>query len=162
MYFLISNSKSHRLFVIAIEILRKVLKNNKQKLRSLSLLFPNLFIVVLTIWNGYTHYYREKPALIMLLVGLEFFLMSAKIIVATICKMNFGAGHIEPFILLIPLIGTWLKIDENWLYLGTLIAIGVRALAYVARVINEMANSLGINCFCIKKKDEILDEERKK
>ena len=65
--------------------MKKVLKNNKQKLRALSLLLPMIAITLLAAIWSYSEFYRTQPALVMLVVGLEFFLVTIK---AIVCKMS--------------------------------------------------------------------------
>lgn len=64
------------------------MKNNMQKLRSLSLLVPNILVVCLSLMWVWKDYYKQKPALVMIIVGIEFFLISAKFIVAMMCNVN--------------------------------------------------------------------------
>jgi hypothetical protein len=71
--------------VFAVEVMKKVLKGNKQKLRALSLLLPVVAIVALAAGWSCTEFYRKQPALVVLVVGLEFFLVTIK---AIICKMS--------------------------------------------------------------------------
>ena len=79
---------------LTIEIVRKVLKNNKQKLRSLSLLVPTCVIVILSLIWAYHDYYEAYPARIILAVGLEFFLVSVKMILYVMCKVYTVDPHV--------------------------------------------------------------------
>jgi len=51
------------------------------------MLIPELLIMGLAMSWIWTKYYNEKPAIVLLIVGLEFFVMNAKFIVASMCQV---------------------------------------------------------------------------
>ncbi len=140
-------------------MVRRVLKNNKQKLRSLSLLLPISTVVALAGAWTFTEYYRARPALVILAIGLEFFLVNAKFILSTMCRTKFSILQLEPLILVLPLVNMGLKVPNVVVYVGTLVAISGVACMYVVSVISEMAEYFGISCFTIVPK-EVGGEEK--
>ena len=73
------------MFVSATMI--KVLRKNKRKLNAIKLLIPLVEIVVLSFLWVHSEFYKKYPSLLLLAVGLQFFLLIIKMIIATVTKV---------------------------------------------------------------------------
>jgi len=74
-------------FSFVVVIFKRVLSGNQHKFQALSLLIPITMITLLSLFWIHTEFYLKYPGLVILTTGINFYIITIRMIIATVTKV---------------------------------------------------------------------------